>query len=113
MVIFRKAYFQPLIGFIFGLQSLPWDLLIIALDGLPRTTKVGKLLRYYGKWNFILRGQIDVSERRECPNCFVMFKKSGNRQCIVTANAVNLWLPVSRHLQNIVLHQIYISGELH
>jgi hypothetical protein len=50
-----------------------------------------ELVNYYDiteNGTFILRGQIDVSKRKECPNCFVMFKKSGNRQCIVTANAV-------------------------
>lgn len=31
---------------------------------------------------FLLAGRIDVSKRKECPNCFVMFTKDENRHCI-------------------------------
>lgn len=35
--------------------------------------------------NLILLGQINVSDRRECPNCFVMFKNNENRHYNITA----------------------------
>ena len=28
---------------------------------------------------YVISGQIDVSKRKECPNCFVMFVKDENR----------------------------------
>lgn len=37
-----------------------------------------RLVNYYGiveNVNFILFGKVNVGDRRECPNCFVMFKK--------------------------------------
>ena len=31
---------------------------------------------------YVISGQIDISKRKECPNCFVMFVKDENRHYI-------------------------------